>query len=431
MLRRKLLRSSYNSSDVNIKMMRGSNLEEIRRDFPILERKIRGKRLVYLDSAASSLKPIQVVKAIREFYLSEYSNIHRGIHYLSQLATSRYEEARGEVAKFINANSPEEVIFTYGTTDSLNMLAYSYGLRVLKPGDEILLTVMEHHSNILPWMHISSITGAKIRYLDMTDEGLLDYERLDEKINERTRIVSITHMSNVLGTIVDVRRIARRIHEVEGVIVVDGAQSVPHMPINVRELEIDFLAFSGHKMLGPTGIGVLWVKHDLLDDLFPYRLGGGAIREVTLDDFMLLDPPHSFEAGTPNIAGVIGLAAAVKYLQKIGMDNVRRYEEELTSYALRKLDSLGDSIIVYGPKDVSVRGGIITFNIAGFESNIVGSLLDSYGIAVRTGKHCAHPLHQRLNIDGTVRASIYIYNIKEEIDYLISALREILSTTSS
>ncbi|MCL7388684.1 MAG: SufS family cysteine desulfurase [Thaumarchaeota archaeon] len=402
-----------------------TNLEETRRDFPILERKIRGKRLVYLDSAASSLKPIQVVEAIRDFYLSEYSNIHRGIHYLSQLATSRYEEAREKIAKFINANSPEEVIFTYGTTDSLNMLAYSYGLKVLKPGDEILLTVMEHHSNILPWMRISSITGAKIRYLDITDEGLIDYERLDEKINDKTKIVSIAHMSNVLGTIVDLRRIAKKIHEVGGVIVVDGAQSVPHMPINVRELEIDFLAFSGHKMLGPTGIGVLWVKHDLLDDLPPFRLGGGAIREVTLNDFMLLDPPHSFEAGTPNIAGVIGLAAAVEYLQKIGMDNVRMHEEELTSYALRNLDNLGDSITVYGPKNVSVRGGIITFNIRGLESNIVGSLLDSYGIAVRTGKHCAHPLHQRLKIDGTVRASIYLYNVREEMDYLISTLEEI------
>jgi cysteine desulfurase/selenocysteine lyase len=402
-----------------------TNLEETRRDFPILERKIRGKRLVYLDSAASSLKPIQVVEAIRDFYLSEYSNIHRGIHYLSQLATSRYEEAREKIAKFINANSPEEVIFTYGTTDSLNMLAYSYGLKVLKPGDEILLTVMEHHSNILPWMRISSITGAKIRYLDITDEGLIDYERLDEKINDKTKIVSIAHMSNVLGTIVDVRRIAKKIHEVGGVIVVDGAQSVPHMPINVRELEIDFLAFSGHKMLGPTGIGVLWVKHDLLDDLPPFRLGGGAIREVTLNDFMLLDPPHSFEAGTPNIAGVIGLAAAVEYLQKIGMGNVRMHEEELTGYALRNLDNLGDSITVYGPKNVSVRGGIITFNIRGLESNIVGSLLDSYGIAVRTGKHCAHPLHQRLKIDGTVRASIYLYNVREEIDYLISTLEEI------
>ncbi|MCL7401259.1 MAG: SufS family cysteine desulfurase [Thaumarchaeota archaeon] len=402
-----------------------TNLEETRRDFPILERKIRGKRLVYLDSAASSLKPIQVVEAIRDFYLSEYSNIHRGIHYLSQLATSRYEEAREKIARFINANSPEEVIFTYGTTDSLNMLAYSYGLKVLKPGDEILLTVMEHHSNILPWMRISSITGAKIRYLDITDEGLIDYERLDEKINDKTKIVSIAHMSNVLGTIVDVRRIAKKIHEVGGVIAVDGAQSVPHMPINVRELEIDFLAFSGHKMLGPTGIGVLWVKHDLLDDLPPFRLGGGAIREVTLNDFMLLDPPHSFEAGTPNIAGVIGLAAAVEYLQKIGMGNVRMHEEELTGYALRNLDNLGDSITVYGPKNVSVRGGIITFNIRGLESNIVGSLLDSYGIAVRTGKHCAHPLHQRLKIDGTVRASIYLYNVREEIDYLISTLEEI------
>ncbi|MEM2016900.1 MAG: cysteine desulfurase [Nitrososphaerota archaeon] len=405
------------------------NINEIRKDFPILERKIRGKSLVYLDSAASSLKPIQVVEAIREFYLIEYSNIHRGVHYLSQSATSRYEESREKIAKFINAHSSEEIIFTYGTTDSLNMLAYGYGLRVLKPGDKILLTIMEHHSNILPWMYISTLTGAKIDYIDITDEGEIDYDELDEKINEKTKIVSITHMSNVLGTIIDVKKIAKKIHEVGGVIIVDGAQSVPHMPINVRELEIDFLAFSGHKMLGPTGIGVLWIKRDLLDDMHPPRLGGGSIRDVTLDDFTFLDPPHRFEAGTPNIAGVIGLARAVEYLEKIGMNNVRRHEEELTSYALKELDRFKGQIDVYGPSSVSIRGGIIAFNVKGLDPNMVGGLLDSFGIAVRTGKHCAHPLHQRLSIDGSVRASIYIYNTKEEIALLTSALEEITNAT--
>ncbi|MEM4536614.1 MAG: cysteine desulfurase [Nitrososphaerota archaeon] len=405
------------------------NINEIRKDFPILERKIRGKSLVYLDSAASSLKPIQVVEAIREFYLIEYSNIHRGVHYLSQSATSRYEESREKIAKFINAHSSEEIIFTYGTTDSLNMLAYGYGLRVLKPGDKILLTIMEHHSNILPWMYISTLTGAKIDYIDITDEGEIDYYELDEKINEKTKIVSITHMSNVLGTIIDVKKIAKKIHEVGGVIIVDGAQSVPHMPINVRELEIDFLAFSGHKMLGPTGIGVLWIKRDLLDDMHPPRLGGGSIRDVTLDDFTFLDPPHRFEAGTPNIAGVIGLARAVEYLEKIGMNNVRRHEEELTSYALKELDRFKGQIDVYGPSSVSIRGGIIAFNVKGLDPNMVGGLLDSFGIAVRTGKHCAHPLHQRLSIDGSVRASIYIYNTKEEIALLTSALEEITNAT--
>ncbi len=394
-----------------------------------MERKIRGKSLVYLDSAASSLKPIQVVEAIREFYLIEYSNIHRGVHYLSQSATSRYEESREKIAKFINAHSSEEIIFTYGTTDSLNMLAYGYGLRVLKPGDKILLTIMEHHSNILPWMYISTLTGAKIDYIDITDEGEIDYDELDEKINEKTKIVSITHMSNVLGTIIDVKKIAKKIHEVGGVIIVDGAQSVPHMPINVRELEIDFLAFSGHKMLGPTGIGVLWIKRDLLDDMHPPRLGGGSIRDVTLDDFTFLDPPHRFEAGTPNIAGVIGLARAVEYLEKIGMNNVRRHEEELTSYALKELDRFKGQIDVYGPSSVSIRGGIIAFNVKGLDPNMVGGLLDSFGIAVRTGKHCAHPLHQRLSIDGSVRASIYIYNTKEEIALLTSALEEITNAT--
>lgn len=411
-------------------MMSCFDVEKIRKDFPILEKKIRGKSLVYLDNAASSLKPIQVVEAIREFYLTEYSNIHRGVHYLSQLATSKYEEAREKVARFINAYSSEEIVFTYGTTDSLNMLAYGYGLRILKPGDEILLTVMEHHSNILPWMYVSSITRAKIQYLDITDDGFIDYDELDEKLSKKTKIVSVTHMSNVLGTIVDVKKIAKKVHEVGGVIIVDGAQSVPHMPINVRELEIDFLAFSGHKMLGPTGIGVLWIRYDLLDNLRPLRLGGGSIRDVTLDNFILLDAPHSFEAGTPNIAGVIGLGKAVEYLERIGMDNVRRHEEELTSYTLKELDRSRDKIIIYGPSNTSSRGGIITFNIKDLDSNIVGSLLDSYGIAVRTGKHCAHPLHQRLSIDGSVRASIYIYNTREEVDYLISALKEIANTVA-
>ncbi len=367
---------------------------------------------------------------MREFYLNEYSNVHRGIHLLSQQATSRYEDVREKVAKFINAYSPEEIIFTYGTTDSLNMLAYSYALRILKPGDEVLLTVMEHHSNILPWIMVSSMTRAKIKYVDITNDGLLNYDELDEKISEKTKIVSVTHMSNVLGTIVEVRKIARRIHEVGGVIVVDGAQSVPHMPVNVRELEIDFLAFSGHKMLGPTGVGVLWVKRDLLEELSPFRLGGGAIREVTLRDFVLLDPPHRFEAGTPHIAGVLGLGAAIDYLERIGMDNVRKFEEELTIYALKRFSELGDAVTVYGPINVSDRGGIIAFNIKGLDSNIVGSLLDSYGVAVRTGKHCAHPLHQRLNIEGTVRASLYIYNNKEEIDYLTTALKEIATATT-
>lgn len=405
-------------------------VEEIREDFPILKKKIRGEPLIYLDSAASSLKPIQVIETMREFYLNEYSNVHRGIHLLSQQATSRYEDVREKVAKFINAYSPEEIIFTYGTTDSLNMLAYSYALRILKPGDEVLLTVMEHHSNILPWLMVSSMTGAKIKYVDITNDGLLNYDELDEKISEKTKIVSITHMSNVLGTIVEVKKIARRIHEVGGVIVVDGAQSVPHMPVNVRELEIDFLAFSGHKMLGPTGVGILWVKRDLIEELSPFRLGGGAIREVTLRDFVLLDPPHRFEAGTPHIAGVLGLGAAIDYLERIGMYNIRKYEEELTNYALKRFSELRDAVTIYGPINISNRGGIIAFNIKRLDSNIVGSLLDSYGVAVRTGKHCAHPLHQRLNIEGTVRASLYIYNNKEEIDYLTTALKEIATTVT-
>lgn len=405
--------------------MQGLNVEEIRKDFPILAKREDGRRLIYLDSAASSLKPVQVVEAVKEFELMEYSNIHRGVYLLSQRATERYEEARVKVSRFINAGTPEEVIFTFGTTDSINMLAYALGFKYLKEGDEILLTIMEHHSNILPWRLVASLRGAKVKYINVTDDGQLDYEDMEEKIGRRTKIVSLTHKSNLTGTLVDIKRIARIVRDFGGLIVVDGAQSVPHIPVDVRDLGIDFLAFSGHKMLGPPGIGVLWAKKDILEDLDPPRLGGGAVSEVSLYGQTFLGLPHKFEAGTPNISGAIGLGAAVEYLEKLGMHNVKGHEEELTRYAIRRLAELGELLEIYGPRDAGVRGGIISFNLKRMNPNIVGTLLDTYGVAVRTGKHCAHLLCERLGIEGAVRASFYIYNTLEEIDLLVEALEDI------
>ena len=404
----------------------GFNPYEIRKDFPVLERKINGKRLVYLDNAATSQKPKQVIEAIREYYEKYNANVHRGLHTLSQEASEAYEKAHEVIAKFINAYSWEEVIFTSNSTDSLNIIAYSWGLKNLKKGDEIIITVMEHHSNMLPWRIVARLTGAKVKYIDITDDGLLRYDQLEEAVSEKTKVIAVTLMSNVLGTINDVKRIAKLAHSVGAIIVVDGAQGVPHLPVNVKELEIDFLAFSGHKMLGPTGTGVLWGRKDLLEEMEPIKVGGGTIKDVTLESVEWHDLPWRFEPGTPNIAGGIGLAVAAEYLMRLGMENVREHEKELTAYTLKRLEELGDDIEYYGSRDPEQKGGVIAFNIKGLHHHIVGKSLDMFGIAVRTGMHCAHPLHYRLGIKGTVRASYYIYNVKEDIDALIDALKTIV-----
>ncbi len=399
----------------------------VRRDFPIFDRKIHGRPLVYFDNAATTQKPRQVVEAIVEFYYKHYANIHRGLHTLSQEASEMYEEAHEVLAKFINAYSWDEVIFCNNTTDGLNIVAYAWGLKNLREGDEIVLTVMDHHSNMLPWRNVAKLTGAKIKYVDITDDGTLNYDDLEEKISERTRVVAFPGMSNVLGTINDVRRIARLAHSVGAIAVMDGAQSVPHTPTDIRMLEIDFLAFSGHKMLGPTGTGVLWGRKDLLEDMMPFKVGGDTIKDVTLEDVIWHDLPWRFEAGTPNIAGGIGLAEAAKYLMRIGMEDVRRHEMELVEYTLKRFKELGDDVEVYGPTDPRVRGGVIAFNIRGLNHHVVGRTLDLFGIAVRTGKHCAHPLHYRLGLKGTVRASYYIYNTREEIDYMVETLKQVIA----
>ena len=403
---------------------------KIRNDFPLLKRKIRGKTLVYFDNAATTLKPRQVIETIVDFYENHYSNVFRGVHTLSQEATDMYEDARETVAKFINARDLREVVFTFNTTDAINAIAYGWGLYHINEGDEIVITIMEHHSNILPWMRLAELKKAKLLYADIKEDGTLNYDQLLNMINEKTKIVAITQMSNVLGTINELSEIVKRAHEIGAIVIVDGAQSVPHMKTDVRALDTDFLVFSGHKMLAPTGIGVLWGKAEVLEEVQPFRLGGGGIKEVDLYSVVYEDIPLRFEAGTPNIVGAIGLKEAVEYLNRIGMDEVRRHEMELVKLTLKLIEEeLADKVEVYGPLDPNIRGGIISYNVKGYDPHLVGTLLDSFGIAVRTGKHCAHPLHRRLGIEGSVRASYYIYNTKEEVEYMIDALKELLKAT--
>ncbi|HIE22775.1 MAG TPA: cysteine desulfurase [Candidatus Korarchaeota archaeon] len=404
---------------------------KIREDFPILKRKINGHPLIYLDNAASSQKPKQVIEAIIKFYETYYANIHRGVHTLSQEASEAYEEAHVKVANFISASEPEEIIFVRNTTEAINLVAYSWALRQLKPGDEILITLMEHHSNIVPWEVISGLNDVKINYVGITKEGILDYSDLEKKISGRTKLVSVAHVSNVLGTINDIKRISKLAHEVGAIVLVDGAQSVPHMPVSVKELDCDFLAFSSHKMLGPSGVGVLYAKKEILMVMNPFLSGGGMIKRVQFDvstrkckiDWNVL--PWKFEAGTPNIEGGIGLGVAVDYLSSIGMEDVRRYEEELVSYTLDRMGEL-KKIKIYGPLDPKMRGGVISFNLKGISPHDVAMILDQSGIVIRSGYHCAEPLHEIIGEpNGTARASFYIYNTKSEIDIFISKLKEI------
>ena len=403
---------------------------EIRKDFPIFQRKIGNKPLVYFDNAATTHKPKQVIEAINNFYLKHNANVHRGLHTLSQEASELYENAHEVLAKFIGAKAWYEVVFTHNTTDSINLVAYSWGFKNISEGDEIVLTIMEHHSNMLPWRNIAALRRAKIKYVDITNDGVLKYEEFEEKITEKTRVVAVTLMSNVLGTINDVRKIAKLAHEVGAIIVIDGAQGVPHMPVNVRDLGIDFLAFSGHKMLGPMGIGVLWGREDRLEEMMPFRVGGDTIKDVTLDNVIWHDLPWRFEAGTPNVGGAIGLAEAAKYLMKLGMQNIRNHEKQLTEYMLKLLSEI-ENIESYGPRDLRIRGGIIPFNVKGLHYHTVARALNMFGIAVRSGLHCAHPLHYRLGLKGTIRASLYIYNTKEEIEYFAEALSTIVKLSST
>ncbi|HLX11911.1 MAG TPA: cysteine desulfurase [Bacteroidota bacterium] len=396
--------------------------KEIRKDFPIFERVINGKPMVYLDSTATTQKPKQMLKVVGEYYRNYNANIHRGIYAISEEATAAYEVAREKVAKFINASDPKSVVFTRGTTESINLVASSWGRANLKPGDEILLTVMEHHSNLVPWHLISKETGAVLKFIPLTQEGTLDLTDLSNLLTKRTKILSLTHASNVLGTINPVEDLTRKAHQVGAIVIIDGAQSVPHQPVDVQAIDCDFIAFSGHKMLGPTGIGVLYGRPEIFETMPPYHGGGEMIVEVFLDRSTYRGLPGRFEAGTPNISGAIGLGAAVDYLQALGMKNVRKHEQELAAYALDALKNL-DDITIYGA--AKERGGVISFNLPAAHPHDVAQILDQEGVAIRAGHHCAQPLMRWLDVAATVRASMYVYSTTDDIDHLVAALRKV------
>ena len=399
--------------------------EQVREDFPILKRQVHGKPLTYLDSAATSQKPRQVIDAVSDYFSRYNANVHRAIYALGEEATREYEGAREKIADFLHARSASEVVFTRGTTESINLVAYGWGVKgAVQKGDEIVGTVMEHHSNHVPWHFVKDLKGAVLKYVDIADDGTLRMEQYDELITGRTKLVTVTHCSNVLGTINDVKAIARQAHAVGALCLVDAAQSVPHFPVDVQDLGCDFLAFSGHKMLGPTGIGVLWGRQELLEKMEPLLGGGEMIREVHLGTSTWNDVPAKFEGGTPNMAGVVGLGAAVDYLSKLGMENVRRHERDLTKYALEAFAAV-KGVRVFGTPDVDRRGGVVSFEIEGVHPHDVASILDVEGICVRSGHHCAQPLMERLKVPATSRASFYVYNTPEDVDRLMAGIRKV------
>ena len=403
---------------------------KIREDFPILKRRVNNCPLIYFDNAATSQKPRQVIEAIKNFYENHNANVHRAVHTLSQEASQLYEDAHKEVADFINAKGIEETIFVRGTTEAINLVAYSWGCHNLTRGDEVVVSLMEHHSNIVPWELLSRVNKFGLKYVKVKNDGTLDYEDFENQISRRTKIVCVSHVSNVSGVVNDVEKLAKVAHEYGALALVDGAQSVPHLPVDVKELNVDFLAFSGHKMLGPTGIGVLYGKGEILEKMEPFQGGGEMIRDVSFDLTMgrcsitWNDLPWKFEAGTPNISGGIGIMEAVRYLKRIGMENVRAHECTLTEYAMKGMQECKRAKI-YGPKDVSIKCGIIPFGIDGLSSHDVALLLDNYGIMVRSGFHCAQPLHETLALSSSARVSFYVYNTREEIDRFIEILKEI------
>ncbi len=397
------------------------NTEEIRKDFPILERKINGHPLVYLDNGATSQKPIQVINSIVDYYENHNANVHRGVHTLSAEATEMYEEARKKVAKFINAE-PEEIIFTKNASEAINMVMYTYGEQNISAGDTITTSIMEHHSGFIPWQALAKKKSATLSIMNVTREGEIpesEYSKI-----QGAKLTSIVHASNVLGTINPVKEFAKLAHENDGIILVDGSQSVPHLSVDVKDLDCDFFAFTGHKMLGPTGIGVLYGKKELLEKMPPFLYGGEMVVDAKVEGCKWNEIPHKFEAGTPNMAGTVGLGAAIDYLTKLGMENVRAHEIELLDYATKALLEI-EGLELYGPKDPHKRTGILTFNIPGLSSIDLSSFMDEYGFAIRSGFHCAQPVHEALGILPSARISFYIYNTKEEIDALIPRINEV------
>jgi cysteine desulfurase/selenocysteine lyase len=385
---------------------------------------INGKKLVFLDSAASSQKPLQVIEAVADYYRFSHANVHRGIYRLSEEATDAFENARARIARFINAANKKEVIFTRNATESINLVVNSWGRANLRAGDEILLTEMEHHANLVPWQLIAQEKDARLRFIPITEDGRLDLSEIDRLLTERTKVVAFTQASNVLGTLTPVRQIVDMAHAGGAITVVDGAQGVPHMPVDVLALGCDFYAFSGHKMCGPTGIGALWGRRELLESMPPFLAGGEMIRRVELEHSEWASIPHKFEAGTPAIAEAIGLGVAVDYLSTLGMDAVRAHEKELTTYAMERLVEV-PGLTLYGPTDLEARGGVTSFTLDDVHPHDVATILDSEAIAVRAGHHCAMPLHKRLCLPATTRASFYIYNAPEEVDRLVEAIYKV------
>ena len=401
------------------------DVQKIREDFPILSRQVYGKPLVYLDNAATTQKPLQVLDAMREEYLNVNANVHRGVHYLSQQATDLHEAARERVRQFIHADKTEEIVFTRGTTEAINLVAASFCESQMQEGDEVLVTEMEHHSNIVSWQLQAMKRGIKVRHLPITDDGLLpSVEDIARQLTERTRLVSVAHVSNVLGTVNPVADIISMAHERGIPVLVDGAQSAPHIKIDVKAIDCDFFAFSGHKMYGPTGIGVLYGKEEWLEKLPPYQGGGEMIDKVTWEKTTFERLPFKFEAGTPDYVATHGLATAIDYMEALGLDAIQQHEQELTRYCMEQLQTI-DGMRIYGPMDASKKDAVVSFNVGTIHHLDMGTLLDRLGIAVRTGHHCAQPLMDRLAISGTVRASFALYNTKEEIDTLVAGIRRV------
>lgn len=401
------------------------DVRNIRADFPILSEVVNGRPLVYLDNAATTQKPRQVIDALVHYYEHDNANIHRGIHTLAVRATEQYEAVRARVARFIGAPSPDSVIFTRNTTESLNLIAQAWGSG-LRTGDEIVLTVMEHHSNIVPWQLLAKRSGAVIRYIDIDEDGRLDLGQLRDAVGMRTRLVSLAHVSNVLGTINPVREAADIAHSAGALLCVDGAQSAPHLPVNVEELGCDFYAFSAHKMLGPTGVGVLWARPDILEAMDPFMGGGDMIATVRLEGSTWAELPHKFEAGTPNIGDVIAFGAAIDYLQRLGMRTVREHETALTEYTVERLRRR-PWVRVFGPPGAEDRGGVVSFEVDGAHPHDVATIMDGHGVAIRAGHHCAQPLMRRLAVPATNRVSFALYNNEQEVDVFLEALEHVRS----
>ncbi|HEU4452991.1 MAG TPA: cysteine desulfurase [Longimicrobium sp.] len=397
------------------------DVERIRADFPILDQEVHGHRLVYLDNAASTQKPRQVIDAVRRFYERDNANVHRGIHELSHRATEAYEEARGKVARLFGIADEGELVWTRGTTEGLNLIAYTWGQQNIRAGDEILLSVMDHHSNLVPWQLLAQRTGAKLRFLDIDEQGRLDLSALDDLLTERTKLVSIAHVSNALGTVHPIREIAARAKAMGALMVVDGAQSAPHMPVDVPSLGADFYAFSGHKMCGPTGIGGLWGRRELLEAMPPFHGGGDMIEWVELESSTYAPLPMKFEAGTPNIAGVVGLGAAADYLGAIGRDAIQAHERHLMTYAMERLAEIPD-LAILGPRDVAERSAVVSFTLADVHPHDLATILDQEGVAIRAGHHCCQPLMRRMCLPATARASFYLYTGTDDVDRLADAL---------